>query len=67
MTYTQRQFENFLRGTSTLNHIDFTSKSFQEKFKTMMKEDYNKHYSNVSFLTGKYGIEDLLKLRKDYG
>jgi hypothetical protein len=51
----------------SLPHIDFNqNKSFESKLKDMLKEKHMEHYYQTSFLTQKYGIEDLLRLRKNF-
>lgn len=42
------------------------NKSFEQKLKEALKEEHNKHLYQVNYLLPKYGINDLLKLRKQF-
>lgn len=62
----QYQYQSFIQNHQ-IQHIDFNNnKSFESKLKELLKEKNFEHFYQCSFLTQKYGIEDLLRLRKTF-
>ena len=47
MSVNYNHFDSFIKHGNHLPFIDFTNKSFEQKFKDLLKEEPNKHHYNV--------------------